>query len=249
MKKKRLDIILVERGLAESRSMAQRLTMAGEVLVDGQIASKPGQAVSESVRISLKAKPPYVSRGGEKLLGALKAFSMSDLRGMTCVDVGASTGGFSDCLLQHGAVRVYAVDVGYGQLHDKLRNDSRVVVMERTNARNITEFPEAIDLVTVDASFISLKILLPVIKSWAKGGALIVIALIKPQFEVGRELAAKGKGVIRDESVHKAVVDDIQNFAQQEGFVSKGTIQSPLTGPKGNKEFLINLCLNPNKSL
>ncbi len=247
MKKKRLDIVLVERGLAESRSMAQRLTMAGEVLIDGQIASKPGQTVSESVQISLKSKPPFVSRGGEKLLGALEAFSMKDLTGKICVDVGASTGGFTDCLLQHGAARVYAVDVGYGQLHDKLRKDARVVVMERINARSIEEFPEAVDLVVVDASFISLKILLPVIKNWAKNKIMQVIALIKPQFEVGRELAAKGKGVIRDKQIHEAVVNDIREFAQNEDFSTQDIVQSPLMGPKGNKEFLINLWIIPTK--
>ena len=248
MGKIRLDVLLVEKGLAPSRSMAQRLTMAGEVLVDGQVASKPGQAVSEDTRISLKARPPYVSRGGEKLLGALEAFSMKDLQGMTCVDVGASTGGFTDCLLQHGAAKVYAVDVGYGQLHEKMRKEPRVVVMERTNARNIKGFPDDIDMVTVDASFISLKILLPVIKTWAKQESIQVIALIKPQFEVGRELAARGKGVIRDKRIHDAVVEDIRSFARDEGFSINGVIQSPLIGPKGNKEFLIKLRLNPCKT-
>lgn len=247
MKKKRLDIVLVERGLAQSRSMAQRLTMAGEVLVDGQVASKPGQSIAGSVKITLKVKPPYVSRGGEKLLGALQAFLLTDLSGLVCIDVGASTGGFTDCMLKHGACKVYAVDVGYGQLHDKLRRDSRVVVMERTNARNIESFPEQADFVTIDASFISLKILLPVIKTWTGQKSMRIIALIKPQFEVGRKLAAKGKGVIRDPLVHEAVVEDILAFARQEGFTPQGVIESPLTGPKGNKEFLVNLLLKPGE--
>ena len=247
MKKIRLDVILVERGLVESRSLAQKLTMAGEVLVDGQLASKPGQTFDDSVEITLKAKPPFVSRGGEKLLGALKAFSLTDLSGWICVDVGASTGGFTDCMLQHGASKVYAVDVGYGQLHDKLRRDERVVEMERTNARNVTGFPDEPDLVTIDASFISLKILLPVIRNWNKSRDQRVVALIKPQFEVGRDQAAKGKGVVRDSLIHQEVVDDIRAFALSQGYTVNGVIESPLTGPKGNKEFLIDLFLPVNK--
>jgi 23S rRNA (cytidine1920-2'-O)/16S rRNA (cytidine1409-2'-O)-methyltransferase len=243
MKKIRLDVLLVERGLVDSRSLAQKLTMAGEVLVDGQLASKPGQTFDESVEIALKAKPPFVSRGGEKLLGALEAFKLTDLSGWVCVDVGASTGGFTDCMLQHGASKVYAVDVGYGQLHDKLRRDERVVEMERTNARNITSFPDEPDLVTIDASFISLKILLPVIKTWNKSCDQRVLALIKPQFEVGRDQAARGKGVVRDQHLHQQVVDDIQAFSKELGYQVRGVTESPLTGPKGNKEFLIYLVL------
>jgi 23S rRNA (cytidine1920-2'-O)/16S rRNA (cytidine1409-2'-O)-methyltransferase len=247
MKKIRLDVLLVERGLAESRSQAQKLTMAGEVLVNEQLASKPGQTFDETAEISLKAKPPFVSRGGEKLLGALEAFSLTDLSGWICVDVGASTGGFTDCMLQHGASKVYAVDVGYGQLHDKLRRDERVIEMERTNARGITGFPDEPDLVTVDASFISLKILLPVIRIWNKTRNQRVVALIKPQFEVGRDQAAKGKGVVRDSLIHREVVDDIRAFAISQGYTVNGVIESPLTGPKGNKEFLIDLFLPVNK--
>ena len=194
--------------------------MAGEVIVDGQLALKPGQTFNEEADITLKAKPPFVSRGWGEIIGRAEAFSLTNLDGAICVDVGASTGGFTDCLLQHGAARVYAVDVGYGQLHDKLRRDERVVEMERTNARYIQSFPEAIDLVTVDASFISLKILLPVIKNWAEDKPLRVIALVKPQFEAGRKVAAKGKGVIRDERVHQQVIEDITSFAQQQGFKS-----------------------------
>ena len=247
MKKIRLDVLLVERGLVESRSLAQKLTMAGEVLVDGQLASKPGQTFEETVEITLKAKPPFVSRGGEKLLGALEAFNLLDLAGWICVDVGASTGGFTDCMLQHGARKVYAVDVGYGQLHDKLRRDERVVEMERTNARNITGFPDEPDLVTIDASFISLKILLPVIKTWNKTREQRVLALIKPQFEVGRDQAAKGKGVVRDSRIHEQVVADIRAFALTQGYQVQGVTASPLTGPKGNKEFLIYLVLPTTK--
>ncbi len=242
-KKKRLDVLMVEKGLAETRNQAQRLIMAGEVIVNDQTASKPGQVFEDACKITLKAKPPYVSRGGEKLQKALEAFSLLELNGKTCVDVGASTGGFSDCLLQHGAGRVYAVDVGYGQLHDKLRNDPRVVVMERTNARNLQPFPQEVDLVTVDASFISLKVLLPVIKTWKKAKPLEVIALVKPQFEAGRKQAAKGRGVIRDERIRQEIVSDILEFAQQQGYQQLGVVDSPLLGPKGNKEFLIHLQL------
>jgi len=244
MKKERLDVLLVERGLAESRSLAHRLIMAGEITVNGQIAAKPGQVFDDAAVINVKARPPFVSRGGEKLLAALEAFHLMELDGMVCVDVGASTGGFTDCLLQHGAARVYALDVGYGQLHDKLRKDARVINLERTNARSVPSFPEAIDLVTVDASFISLKVLLPVIKSWAVGKSLRVIALIKPQFEAGREQAAKGKGVIRDERVRAALVEEILAFARQVGFAVKGLQESPLSGPKGNREFLVYLELD-----
>jgi 23S rRNA (cytidine1920-2'-O)/16S rRNA (cytidine1409-2'-O)-methyltransferase len=247
MKKIRLDVLLVERGLVESRSLAQKLTMAGEVLVDGQLASKPGQTFDDSVEIALKAKPPFVSRGGEKLLGALDAFKLTDLSGWICVDVGASTGGFTDCMLQHGASKVYAVDVGYGQLHDKLRRDERVVKMERTNARGIAGFPDEPDLVTIDVSFISLKVLLPVIKTWNKRRDQRVLALIKPQFEVGRNQAAKGKGVVRDSHIHEQVVADIRAFALAQGYQVQGVTESPLTGPKGNKEFLIYLVLPAKK--
>lgn len=244
MKKVRLDILLVEKGLIESRSLATRMIMAGEVLVNGQSAIKPGQIVNGDAEISLKAKPPFVSRGGEKLMAALTAFQLTNLEGFVCVDIGASTGGFTDCLLQHGAARIYAVDVGYGQLHEKLRKDPRVINMERTNARSIAAFPEAIHLVTIDASFISLKVLLPVIRIWAANKPLRVIALVKPQFEAGRELAAKGKGVIRDEQVREELVAEVLNFAQHEGFIAQGVQASPLAGPKGNREFLINLVLN-----
>jgi len=247
MPKSRLDLVLVERGLAESRALAQRLVMAGHVRVDGQVVLKPAASISPESQVQVERGAPFVSRGGEKLQAALQAFAVSP-DGRVCADVGASTGGFSDCLLQHGARRVYAIDVGYGILHWKLRQDPRVVVMERTNARFVESLPESIDLATVDASFISLKVLLPVIKGWlaptikAQGERIReqgdVIALIKPQFEVGRELAARGAGVIRDPGVHRQVLLDVLAFAAQQGYEVRGLLRSPLLGPKGNAEFL-----------
>ncbi len=240
----------MERGLAESRSLAQRLIMAGQVRVDGQVADKPAANVSNDVNITVDRGPRFVSRGGEKLDAALEAFGV-EVDGRVCADVGASTGGFTDCLLQRGAAKVYAIDVGKGILHWKLRTDPRVAVMEETNARFVESLPEPVSLVTIDASFISLKILLPVVKGWfapplpppfseKKGGdeGGGVIALIKPQFEAGRKVTAKGKGVIRDGEVHRAVLLDVLTFAQNEGFSVRGLMRSPLTGPKGNVEFL-----------
>jgi 23S rRNA (cytidine1920-2'-O)/16S rRNA (cytidine1409-2'-O)-methyltransferase len=243
MAKERLDVLIQEKGLAESRSVAQRLIMAGEVRVAGQVVLKPATRVQSDAEISIEQPPRFVSRGGEKLLAALEGFGRTDLSGMVCVDVGASTGGFTDCLLQHGAARVYAVDVGYGVLHWKLRNDPRVILMERTNARNVSGFPERISLVTIDASFISLRILLPVVKSWFSEGEGEVIALIKPQFEAGKAEAARGEGVIRDAEVHKTVLRQTLEFALNEGFGVTGLIRSPLMGPKGNTEFLVHLLL------
>ena len=241
MQKVRLDLILTERGLVESRSLAQRLVMAGQVRVDGQVVLKPATRVAEDAQLTVDQGPRYVSRGGEKLEAALAAFGLEELSGVTCVDVGASTGGFSDCLLQHGAGHVFAVDVGYGELHWKLRNDPRVTVMERTNARHVKGFPEALGLVTIDASFISLRILLPVVKEWFGGQAGRVVALIKPQFEAGRQESAKGEGVIRDESVHRQVLSEVLHAAEELGFAVQGLIRSPLLGPKGNTEFLVDL--------
>jgi 23S rRNA (cytidine1920-2'-O)/16S rRNA (cytidine1409-2'-O)-methyltransferase len=241
MNKKRIDILMVERGVAESRSLAQRLIMAGEVLADGQLVFKASQTFPEDVQIKIKRKPRFVSRGGYKLERALIEFGFYDLTGKICVDVGASTGGFTDCLLQHGAERVYAVDVGYGQLHDSLRNSQKVVVMERTNVKNVEGFPEPIDLVVIDASFISLKIILPIIKKWDVENNLNLIALIKPQFEAGRKEAARGKGVIRSEKIRLRVIGEVIEFAQALGFIYHQTIESPIEGPKGNKEFLVYL--------
>lgn len=234
--KQRLDILLHERGLAESRAKAQGMIMAGEVFVNQVMVDKPGTRFADDVVITVKAMPQYVSRGGDKLAGALKDFHF-DVTGRICADVGASTGGFTDCLLQHGASRIYAIDVGYGQLAHKLRIDERVTVMERTNARYVESLNEPVDLVVIDASFISLKLLLPPAKKWLTPIA-DVIALIKPQFEAGKRELGKG-GVVRDSDVHKRVVQDILQFAQLEGFVIAGITLSPLKGPAGNIEFLV----------
>jgi 23S rRNA (cytidine1920-2'-O)/16S rRNA (cytidine1409-2'-O)-methyltransferase len=239
MTKTRLDLYMAEKGLAESRSMAQRMIMAGSVRINGQVALKAADSINNTDIVTVDKPPLFVSRGGEKLLGALTAFHKENLNEYVCVDVGASTGGFTDCLLQHGAAKVYAVDVGYGILHWKLRQDSRVVVMEKTNARFIEGFSEKIDLVSIDASFISLRTLLPVIKKWFEPGKGEIIALIKPQFEAGKREAAKGEGVIRDPLIHRRILLEILSIIEELDFQIKGLIQSPLTGPKGNIEFLI----------
>jgi 23S rRNA (cytidine1920-2'-O)/16S rRNA (cytidine1409-2'-O)-methyltransferase len=241
MQKQRLDLLLTERGMVESRSQAQKLVMAGQVRVNGQVIIKPDMRIDIGAELVLEHGPRFVSRGGEKLEAAIQAFNLSSLSNQVCVDVGASTGGFTDCLLQNGAARVYAVDVGYGVLHWKLRNDRRVISMERTNARFVENFPEPVQLVTVDASFISLRILLPVIQKWFQDSEVRIIALIKPQFEVGREDAARGEGVIRDPELHRRVLLDLLEFAMKQGFSVKGLIRSPLLGPKGNTEFLVYL--------
>ncbi len=242
MRKVRVDLLLVERGLAESRSFAQRLVMAGQVRVNGQVVGKPSVAVPGNAEIAIDKGPRFVSRGGDKLVAALKAFDL-DPSGKVCADLGASTGGFTDCLIQHGASRVYAIDVGHGILHWKLRQNNRVVVMEKTNARHLERLPEPVELATVDASFISLKILLPVVKGWfgPEGGE--AIALIKPQFEAGRKETSRGKGVIRDPEIHRRVLLEVLNFAQDQGYGVQGLIRSPLEGPKGNVEFLTHLLI------
>ena len=253
MAKVRLDVLLVERGLAESRAKAQAMIMAGQVRVADQVTLKPATAVPADAILTVDSGPRFVSRGGEKLEAALEAFQL-DVTGWVCADVGASTGGFTDCLLQRGASRVYAIDVGKGILHWKLRNDRRVVVMEQTNARFVESLPEPVTLATIDASFISLKILLPVVRRWlspsppfpasiakhsARGGEGGIIALIKPQFEAGKKDVARGDGVIRDPEIHRQVLLDVLRFAQTEGFHIRGLIKSPLLGPKGNAEFLV----------
>jgi 23S rRNA (cytidine1920-2'-O)/16S rRNA (cytidine1409-2'-O)-methyltransferase len=250
MKKQRLDLLLVERGLVESRALAQRLVMAGQVRVDGQVALKPSQSVLPQAELSVDHGPRYVSRGGEKLEAALDVFDVP-VTGLVCADVGASTGGFTDCLLQHGAGKVYAIDVGQGILDWRLRQNPQVVVMEGTNARHVECLPEPVSLVTIDASFISLKVLLPVVKEWFSlcGDASVrgeglgvkgdVIALIKPQFEAGRQEVRRGKGVIRDAAVHREVLLDVLGYAASAGFQVRGLIASPLLGPKGNREFLV----------
>jgi 23S rRNA (cytidine1920-2'-O)/16S rRNA (cytidine1409-2'-O)-methyltransferase len=261
MPKVRLDVLLVERGLAESRAKAQALIMAGQVRVAGQTTLKPATPISADSSLTIDSGPRFVSRGGEKLDAALEAFGM-DVSRWVCADVGASTGGFTDCLLQRGAAKVYAIDVGKGILHWKLRNDPRVVVMEETNARFIESLPERVDLVTVDASFISLKVLLPVVKKWLgpnspappfpsrEGGmgGIGAIALIKPQFEAGKKDVSRGDGVIRDPAIHKQVLVDVLSFAQEERFSVRGLIKSPLLGPKGNAEFLLWLNQLPAES-
>jgi 23S rRNA (cytidine1920-2'-O)/16S rRNA (cytidine1409-2'-O)-methyltransferase len=234
----RLDHLLVERGLAETRSQAQALVLAGQVQVNGQPAPKPGTRIPSDAQVSVLQASPYVSRGGLKLEAALDAFRVS-VAGAVCADVGASTGGFTDCLLQRGAARVYAIDVGYGQLAWKLRQDARVVVMERTNARYLESLPEPVDIVTLDASFISLRLLLPVVAAWlAPGGD--VIPLAKPQFEAERERVGKG-GVVRDPQVHRRVLKQVAGYAAASGLAVLGLIRSPITGPAGNVEFLMYL--------
>jgi 23S rRNA (cytidine1920-2'-O)/16S rRNA (cytidine1409-2'-O)-methyltransferase len=244
MKKIRLDLLLVERGLVESRSLAQRLVMAGQVRVNGETVLRSAANVAPDVRLDVEHGPRFVSRGGEKLEAALQAFEVK-VGGCICADVGSSTGGFSDCLLQYGAAKVYAIDVGHGILDWKLRQDSRVIVMEGTNARFVERLPETVQIVTVDASFISLKVLLPVIRDWFPGESTndpaskgTVIALIKPQFEAGRQQVGRGKGVIRDLAIHHQVLMDVLDHACQQSYAIRGLIRSPLTGPKGNVEFL-----------
>jgi len=228
---------MVERGLVESRAKAQALILAGQVRVAGQMVDRADTNITTDAIITIDQGPRFVSRGGEKLEEALTSFSI-ELSERRCADVGSSTGGFTDCLLQHGAGRVYAIDVGKGLLHWKLRNDPRVVVMEETNARYVERLPEPVSLVTIDASFISLKLLLPVVKGWLVSPEGEVIALIKPQFEAGRKIMAKNDGVVRDPKVHRQVLSEVLTFAKVEGFSLRGLVKSPLTGPKGNVEFL-----------
>lgn len=237
-KTERLDVELNTRGIIESRSLAQRMVMEGKVRVNGQVVLKPSVKVAPEDELSLDAAPQFVSRGGEKLLAALEQFGILPVDWI-CADVGASTGGFSDCLLQHGARKVYAIDVGYGILHWKLRQDKRVVVMERTNARFVEKLPEPVRLVTIDASFISLEILLPAVKDWFGETGGDVVALIKPQFEAGQKEVNKGEGVISDPQVHAQVIAKIRAAAAGLGYAEQGLITSPLKGPKGNTEFLI----------
>ncbi len=237
--KKRLDVLLLERGLAESRERAQAIIFTGNVLVNGQKRDKAGVLVPEDSEIRLLAEAlPYVSRGGLKLEAALKDFRIS-VHGKKALDVGASTGGFTDCLLQHGAEKVYAIDVGYGQLAWKLRQDPRVVAIERANIRDLpqTLVPEPIDIAVIDVSFISLQKVLPPVLKFLKP-ACDVIALIKPQFEVGKERVGKG-GIVRDEAARTEAVDTIVAFAAVQGLLIKGVIPSPITGQDGNVEFLM----------
>ena len=242
--KKRLDVLLVERGFAETRTKAQAIIMSGLVYVAGQKADKPGMSFDENCELEVRgATCPYVSRGGLKLEKALRDFGVNPT-GYVCSDSGASTGGFTDCLLQQGASKVFAIDVGYGQLDWKIRSDPRVVVMERTNVRYVTpeQLGEPLDLSVVDVSFISLRIVLPVIKTFLKENAGQVLCLIKPQFEAGKDKVGK-KGVVREPSVHKEVLDDFVALTKEIGFKILGLTFSPVKGPEGNIEFLAHLTL------
>lgn len=238
MAKKRLDVLLFEKGMAESRQKAQAIIMSGQVFVDEQRVDKAGAAVDEAARIEVRGQTlDYVSRGGLKLEKAMSTFPIS-LKGAVCADIGASTGGFTDCMLQNGAVKVYAVDVGYGQLAWKLRSDERVVCMERTNARYLTreQISEALDFVSIDVSFISLHLILPAVRALlSKDGQ--VVCLVKPQFEAGREKVGK-KGVVRDPQVHLEVLEQFLRHAAEADFTVKGITFSPIRGPEGNIEYL-----------
>ncbi len=239
--KKRLDVLLVEKGLASSREKAKAIIMSGIVFVDGQREDKAGSTFDETKEIVLKGKTlKYVSRGGLKLEKAMKNFNIS-LDGKICMDVGASTGGFTDCMLQNGAVKVYSVDVGHGQLDWKLRNDDRVVCMERTNMRYVTEedIDEPAQFVSIDVSFISLTKILPAVYRVLEDGGQVV-ALIKPQFDAGREKVGK-KGVVRDKKVHEEVIEKICSFAASNGFQLLHLDYSPIKGPEGNIEYLLHM--------
>jgi 23S rRNA (cytidine1920-2'-O)/16S rRNA (cytidine1409-2'-O)-methyltransferase len=233
--KERLDRLIVDRGLARSRAVAQRLIGAGEVLVDGALVDKAGAQVTVDAEVTLKARPPFVSRGGEKLSAALARFPAA-VAGAVAADVGASTGGFTDCLLQHGVGKVYAIDVGYGQLAWSLRTDARVVVMERVNARYLASLPESVSLIVSDVSFISLRLIYATAVKWlAPAGE--VVSLIKPQFEAGRKQVGKG-GVVRDPTVHRHVLVSVLEMMTALDLGLQGLMASPLLGPAGNVEFL-----------
>ena len=238
MGKKRLDVLLCERGLAESRQRAQADIMGGCVFVEGRPTLKAGQAVDEEAQIEVRGQAiPYVSRGGLKLAKAMDVFSL-DLTGLVCADIGASTGGFTDCMLQHGAEKVFAVDTGYGKLAWKLRTDPRVVPLERTNARYLTreQIPDALDFASVDVSFISLRLILPALRGVLKDSGRVV-CLVKPQFEAGREKVGK-KGVVRDPKVHLEVLEHFLDHAAQADFTVAAMDFSPIRGPEGNIEYL-----------
>lgn len=234
--KRRLDALLVQRGLAQSPEKARTAILAGDVLVNGEPVLRQAASVPEDARVELARPPRYVGRGGEKLEHALRAFAL-DVRGLVALDVGASTGGFTDCLLQHGAARVYAVDVGYGQLDYRLRQDSRVVVMERTNIRELARLPEAPQLATIDVSFIGLEKVVPTVVRLLRPKGRIV-ALVKPQFQARRREVGKG-GVVKDPLVHAAVLGRIVAWAADQGLRFGGLTLSPLRGPAGNREIFV----------
>lgn len=236
--KKRLDVVLVERELAETRQRAQALILAGDVSVNRQVVTKAGALLADDAEITIRAPLQYVSRGGWKLAGALDAFA-TDPHDRICADIGASTGGFTDCLLQRGAARVYALDVGYGQIAWKLRNAPRVVVMDRVNIRHLDKLPEPIDLAVIDVSFISLTLVFPVVKRLLQPRGQCV-ALIKPQFEAGRAQVGKG-GIVRDASVHRAVLEKIAQYVIANDWRVRGICRSPITGAEGNVEFFIHV--------
>jgi 23S rRNA (cytidine1920-2'-O)/16S rRNA (cytidine1409-2'-O)-methyltransferase len=234
--KERLDVLMVRRGLAATRARAQAMVLAGEVLVDGQPAQKPGMKVALESQLAATESMPYVGRGGFKLAAALDAFGV-DPAGRMCADVGASTGGFCDVLLQRGARHVYAIDVGYGQLDWRLRQNSRVTLLERTNARYLEALATPVSLVTVDVSFISLKLILPAVQGWLSA-PWDVIALVKPQFEAGRKQVGKG-GIVAEPAVHREVLADILGWSSKHAMHPAGLIRSPIAGASGNQEFLI----------
>jgi 23S rRNA (cytidine1920-2'-O)/16S rRNA (cytidine1409-2'-O)-methyltransferase len=239
--KKRIDILLVEKKICQSRQRAKAMIMAGRILVDQKLCDKAGAQFPEDVVITVKGEDlPYVSRGGLKLEAALKAMQM-DCTGWICLDVGASTGGFTDCLLQQGAAHVFAVDVGYGQLAWSLRTDARVTVIERTNIRKMDPalITAPVDLVTIDASFISLKIVVPSILQYLKPNA-VILALIKPQFEAGKGKVGRG-GVVKDPALREKIIDDLRRFFNERSLICGPVVPSPILGPKGNQEFIIRL--------
>lgn len=241
--KKRLDLVLVEKGFVQSRQRAQALIMAGKILVNNKPIDKPGIVISSNDDIAIKGEDiPYVSRGGLKLEEALQSLHIN-IDGFVCLDVGSSTGGFTDCLLQHGAKCVYAVDVGYGQLAWKLRQDPRVVVIERTNIRYMPDkiIPLPVDLITIDVSFISLKIVIPAVLKFLKKNGRI-LALIKPQFEVEKGKVGKG-GIVRDRALHDEVIKNLSFFFTGSGLLCESVIPSPIPGASGNREFIISLVL------
>ncbi len=220
------------------------MVMAGRIWLGEQRVINPSRQVERDAELTVEASDPYVSRGGEKLAAALNFFQISAV-GLICADVGASTGGFTDCLLQHGAARVYAVDVGYGQLDWRLRQDPRVELLERTNVRYLKELPEPVDLIVVDVSFISLRRVIPVIRGWFPARSGTALMLIKPQFEATRQEAARGAGVIKDPQIHRRVVEEVLHEAQREGFQIQGVMRSPIRGAEGNIEFLAWLDVDP----
>jgi 23S rRNA (cytidine1920-2'-O)/16S rRNA (cytidine1409-2'-O)-methyltransferase len=232
----RADELLLLQGLAESRSKAKALILAGDVRVGDRVILKPSELVAKNTPLQLRERLPFVSRGGLKLEHAFRTFDI-DVEGTVAADVGASTGGFTDVLLQRGASRVYAIDVGYGQLDYRLRSDTRVIVMERVNARYLGALPEPVGFISIDVSFISLEHILPMAARWLRGSG-DVVALVKPQFEAGRRAVGRG-GVVRDEGMRRATVERVIQFAECRGLSLRGVVRSPITGPAGNEEFLV----------